>query len=480
MGQILNEELFRIREIMGVINENSTNDINNLVSEQASMFADLLQGAAGLSKIDGAGISVVDDAVQTATQSLSRVANPKVPKTYNSLEELVDGIVRKEIPANVADDIAQTVIKRIIATPEGSKLIAKTWFADNAPTAMKKAVSKNLDDLPPRLINKIYKDYELLKGTINTGDSSLDDSVKNSLDDVYGTRISSAKSNADEAIRMADELDAKYNEIRSDVRNKINSDPDLSRRKIKDWFGYYEDEVKKLIETKTERDAREYLQKMLEKPSIWARIKSLFSGEGWYKALEYFRKKGVSLSVATGTVIIVGIIVYYVATGASETMDYFQKDTYTIVKKQFPILTDAPREIIDKFISAAPNLDIENLILKKEGYNIDYKEEKDTPLGDMKTFTVVTPSKTYQYRMDENGTITDESPKPEDKTPTDGQDTQLTDLQLFEKYIKQLWGDESKDTDTYRYDETEQRYIADDGDKVFKFKKQGNSFTQTN
>lgn len=414
MGQILNEELFRIREIMGVINENYTNDINNLVSEQASMFADLLQGAAGLSRIDGAGISVVDDAVQTATQSLSRVANPKVPKTYDTLEELVDGIIRKEIPENVADDIAQTVIKRIIATPEGSKLIAKTWFVDNAPTAMKKAVSKNLDNLPPRLINKIYKDYEILKGTINTGDSSLDDSVKNSLDDVYGTRISSAKSNADEAIRMADELDDKYNEIRAYVRNKINSDPDLSRRKIKDWFGTYEDEVKKLIETKTEKDARDYLFNQLSKPSIWARIKNMFSGEGWYKTLEYVRKKGVTLGISTATLIIVGVMVYYVVSGMGETIDTVQGDTYTKIKIQYPTLKDAPTEIIDKFISAAPKDDIDYLILKKEGYSLDYKVDKGTPLGDMRTFTVVTPSKTYQYRMDENDVITDESPKKDD------------------------------------------------------------------
>ena len=421
MRQILNEELLRIQEIMGTLNENSSYYINNLISEQGGAFADLLQGAAGLSRIDGAGISAVDDAVQTATQSLARVANPKVPKTYNTLEELVDGIIKKEIPENVADDIAQTVIKRIITTPEGSKLIAKTWFADNAPTAMKKAVSKNLDDLPPRLINKIYKDYELLKGTINTGDSSLDDSVKNSLDDVYGTRISSAKSNADEAIRMADELDAKYNEIRADVRNKINSDPDLSKRKIKDWFGTYEDEVKKLIETKSERDAREYLFKQLSKPSVWARIKNIFSAEGWYKILEYVRKKGVTLSVSLGVITIVGIIVYYVTTGVGETIDTVQGDTYTKIKIQYPTLKDAPTEIIDKFISAAPKDDIDNLILKKEGYSLDYKEEK-TPLGDMRIFTVVTPSKTYQYRMDENDVITDESPKPADGTKSDTPD----------------------------------------------------------
>jgi hypothetical protein len=418
MGQILNEELLRIREIMGTLNENSSYGINNLISEQGGAFADLIQGAAGLSRIDAAGISVVDDAVQTATQSLSKTSS-SVPKAYNTLEDFADAIVKKEIPENVANDIAQTVIKRIITTPEGSKLIAKTWFADNAPTGMKKAVSKNLDDLPPRLINKIYNDYEKLKGTINTGDASLDDSVKNSLDDAYGNRISASKSKADESIRKANELDSKYEEIRTDVKNKIKNDPDLSTKKIKDWYGTYEDKVKELIETKGEKAAREYLFNQLSKQSIWSRITNKFSGEGWYKTLEYIRKKGVTLSVSLGVITLVGIIIYYAATGLPEKFDYYGGEAYAKVKKQFPVLRNAPQEIIDKFISVVPQTDFESLLLKKEGYSLDYKEENDTPIGDIKTFTVVTPSKTYQYRMDENGNITDESPKKKDEEKID-------------------------------------------------------------
>jgi hypothetical protein len=54
----------------------------------------------------------------------------------------------------------------------------------------------------------------------------------------------------------------------------------------------------------------------------------------------------------------------------------------------------------------------------------------------------------------------------------------INELETFKTFVKELWGDDSKETDTYSVDGD--TYIADDGIKLYKFKKEGNSFKQTN
>jgi hypothetical protein len=57
--------------------------------------------------------------------------------------------------------------------------------------------------------------------------------------------------------------------------------------------------------------------------------------------------------------------------------------------------------------------------------------------------------------------------------PTPQQD----EMKEFESYVKQLWGADSKTTDTYY--KRGNTFIADDGESEFEFVRDGNSFRQT-
>lgn len=64
-------------------------------------------------------------------------------------------------------------------------------------------------------------------------------------------------------------------------------------------------------------------------------------------------------------------------------------------------------------------------------------------------------------------------PAPPPPPPAPQQD----EMKEFESYVKQLWGPDSKDTDTYF--KRGNTFIADDGDKEYEFVRDGNSFRQT-
>lgn len=414
MKQVLNEELFRIQEIMGIkktsIIENFQFKQNNLISEGAG--DELLQAIAYAGKsFDDNTMSVIDNVVRRETGNFSY--RKTIPKTYNTLEELSAAIVKKEIPEAVIETVSKTIMKQIIATPEGAELIAKTWFKDNVGTQLQQNIAKieNGANLPPKYIIKTADDFDLLLKEIKTGDDVLDDELKQALNDVYGTPLKKAKTAAEDAITKAKALDDSYDAIRDGVRKKIKGDPLLSREKFADWFGHFEDETKKLIETKGPVAAREYLFTQLSKPSIWGKIKGAFQGEKWYKILEYVRKKGVTMAASTGTIILIGIAVYYgiqILNSAPEAYDELRGKDYTKIKNVYPATENASEAILNEFLNVAKPDDLEKLYLKADGYGVSYKTYENDALGPIEELTVETPTNTYNYKLfkDDNNKIT--------------------------------------------------------------------------
>jgi hypothetical protein len=453
MKQVLNEELFRIQEIMGIKKTDIIEDFqfeqNDLISEQVG---DLVQAIADVGKsFDDNAMSVIDDVVSRETRNLSY--RNTIPKTYNTLEELSAAIVKKEIPEAVVETVSKTIMKQIIGTPEGAELIAKTWFKDNVGTNVKNVITKieSGANLPPKLVFKTADDFDLLVKEIKTGDDVLDNELKAALDDVYGKPLKNARTEAEDAIAKAKAIDDQYDNIRSSVRNKIKGDPLLSKKKFADWFGYFEDETKRKIKSEGEYKARQYLFEQLQKPSIWGRIKSAFQGEKWYKVLEYVRKKGVTMGVSVGSLIIIGVVVYYAVEGLSkipETVDELREKPYTKIKKVYPSTENASEAILNAYLNVAKPDDLEKLFLKADGYGVSYKTYENEALGPIEELTVETPTNTYNYKLfkDDNNKITPTI------TPKGGGDQKETNNQTKETIKTWLTADANGEHNTGKWD----------------------------
>jgi hypothetical protein len=489
MRQILNEELFRIQEIMGIkktsINEDFQSEQNNLISEQGGEIAALLKGASTAGKFEKTGMSVIDDIVRNETESLSKTSK-YVTKTYDSLDELTQAIARKEIAENVAEDIATTIMKKIIVTPDGSKIVAKAWFEDNMASGIRK-VAKKIDsgaNLPPSLTIKTYKDYELIINKISTGDVDVDTALKAGLEDTYGIPLRKAKTEGEKAIAVAKQLDKDYDTLRSDVISKIKKDPDLSTKKIANWFKFYDDKAKNKLKELGDYDARKFLLENLQKPSFMSKVSGKFGTDsGIAKFLNKLLSiKGLIWTVSTGLIVIAILLFYYGISGASETFDELGKDTYTKIKKVYPVTENASKELLNYFISSAPT-EVDNLLTAKPGYSLKYQSIEDSPIGPIEELKIETPSNTYEYTLKKDTGLIDEKITPKGGAPVvpgggGNGNPAINELETFKTFVKALWGAESKETDTYSVEGDV--YIANDGQKRYKFKKEGDTFKQIN
>jgi hypothetical protein len=405
MKQVLNEELVRIREIMGfdsfTIYENTKSKQEELISEQANVFADLIQGAAGLGKQEFKGLSVIDDAVRDATENLSKTSK-YVKKTYNTLEDFADAIARKEIAKEVAEDIAETIMKNILSTPEGVELVSKTWFSDNVAKSLQKTFNKidSGEVLPPNLAIKANQDFQSTLKTINTGDSNVDNALRTELEIKYGQQFAESAAEGERVIKAAKELEQEYQSIREEAKNFINKQEGIRVKRTADFFGTYEKRAKELINTKGEYQARKFLIDNLQKPTIVSRIKNLFKGSSIGKFFDkLFSKKGVIWVLSGSAITFILGVVYYLLSIAGEAKDTLQGDTYTKLMKIYPIIENADKKLLNTFISDASSEDINNLLLKKEGYSLKYRDESNDVLGDVQILNIVTPSITYDYTL---------------------------------------------------------------------------------
>ena len=451
MKQVLNEELFRIQEIMGIektnIIENFQFEQNDLISEQAG---DLVQAISYVGKsFDDNAMSVIDDVVRRETGNLSY--RKTIPKTYNTLEELSAAIVKKEIPEAVVETVSKTIMKQIIGTPEGAELIGKTWYKQNVSESIQKNITKieNKVGLPPKLVIKTADDYELLLAKISTGDTTLDTELKNALDNIYGQRLKQAKTAAQDDIAMGKAVDKTYDNIRDSVKTTIKNDPALALRRRKDWFGTYESMAKEKIKTDGEVQARMWLLEKLKKPSFWAGLKSKFQNASWIKTLEYVRRTAVMWTLSAVTVTGIITLYFYISDNAEEFKDEYVGDkSYTKIKKIYPSTENASKEILNAYLNAAKPDDLDKLFLKVDGYGVSYKTYENEALGPIEELTVETPTNTYNYKLfkDDNNRITPTI------TPKDGGDQKETNNQTKETIKTWLTADANGEHNTGKWD----------------------------
>jgi hypothetical protein len=402
MKQVLNEELFRIQEIMGIkktiINEDFQSEQNNLISEQGGEIAALLKGASTAGKFEKTGISAIDNVVRTQTDMLSRVKGSKIPSGgYNTLEEFTQAIARKEIPSDIAEQISETLMKKIIVTPEGSKIVGKVWFeSGNVAKQIRQTFKKiaNGDSLPPDLVIKMHDDFQLTVSKINTGDPNIDNALKNSLETNYGVPLKKAKDNAENTIKKAQEFETNYSTMKSEVIEAIESDPDLSVKKVRDKLGLYDKKAKELYK-QGDYQARQYLLKKLQKPTFMSILKNLFTRDSIvFKFLnDLLSYKGLIWALSASGLYFIYQLVFI----GDEKLQLATSGNLGKLKENLPTLKPASDKILNSFTSVAPQSDIDNLIMKKEGYSVKFNEQKDTPIGDIQELTVTTPTKIYEY-----------------------------------------------------------------------------------
>lgn len=441
MKQVLNEELFRIQEIMGIkktsINENSQLEENSLISEQGGEIAALLKGASAAGKFEKTGLSAIDNIVRAETESLSKTSK-YVTKTYDSLDELAQAIAKKEIASEVAEDIATTIMKKIIKDPDGAKIVGKAWFEDNMASGIKKTLSKinSGANLPPSLPIKTYKDYELIVSKIATGDADVDAALKQSLEDAYGKPLRQAKTDAENAIQEAKKLNDDYDNLRDEVIKKIKKDPDLSTKKVADWFKLYDDKAKKLLKEKGDYDARKFLLEQLQKPSVKSRISKLFSGTAIPNFLgKLFSGRGIIWTVSGSVIIIALVALYYTLDKGGEVIDTATGESYTKIKKVFPITKDASEKLLNSFVSDVSPDELNNLYLKNEGYALSYETSENEALGDIEVLKIETPSKTYVYTFVKDTEAVDKKVTPKENSDSANSSSKSGSAETFETWL---------------------------------------------
>lgn len=439
MKQVLNEELFRIQEIMGIkktsINENLQLEENSLISEQGGEIAALLKGASAAGKFEKTGLSAIDNIVRAETESLSKTSK-YVTKTYDSLDELAQAIAKKEIASEVAEDIATTIMKKIIKDPDGAKIVGKAWFEDNMASGIKKTLSKinSGANLPPSLPIKTYKDYELIVSKIATGDADVDAALKQSLEDAYGKPLRQAKTDAENAIQEAKKLNDDYDTLRGEVINKIKKDPDLSTKKVADWFKLYDDKAKNLLKEKGDYDARKFLLEQLQKNKL--KFSNIWSGSAVSKFLgKLFSGRGIIWTVSGSVIVLALVVLYYTLDKGGEVIDTATGESYTKIKKVFPITKDASEKLLNSFVSDVSPDELNNLYLKNEGYTLSYETSENEALGDIEVLKIETPSKTYVYTFVKDTEAVDKKVTPKENSDSANSSSNSGSAETFETWL---------------------------------------------
>jgi hypothetical protein len=409
MKQILNEELFRIQEIMGVkkisINEDFQSEQNNLLFEQPGPFAKLIQRASKAGMGDATVLNNIDNIVKTQTDNFAKRSSRIQKGGYETLEDLSQAIGKGKIPADTVENLSKILIKQIINNPDGAKLLAKSWFEENGVTFLKQGLEKikKGTDLSPKLATKLSDDFNLLLDKIKTGDPDIDLALKTSLDDVYGKTFRQAKASADEAVKAAEEFNAAYNKIMTEVKSKIKDDPDLAKNI--DWGSKFEDEAREMLKTQSAIDVEDFLFKNLSRKTFVNWLQTKFKGVSWYKLIEYFRKKGFSLTLAVGgSVTLIFIILYFKKVAENNPkLKSAANSPAENFKDALPIAKEASEPLINASLSNIPQTELDNLYLKTNGYSIKYEENiGNAQTGKIEKMTVETPTKTYIYTLNDD------------------------------------------------------------------------------
>jgi hypothetical protein len=477
--QIL-QEINRSREIMGLklITESIGDEIADMVNA-------LVKNAD----------SITDDSVEAIAQQIKKVAEADALAKKIDLDKYLDDML---ITGKVSDDIA-TLINKAILTNKSYTDVVRNLVKDTDPVLknIKNTIldndamdlikmSDSLDELN-QLENDLLNDFKNYQDPFgNKLSDEMVDLYKKDIDDAASSRRSELEAPGKIASEAAASSEKQIAKEAQDIIDKVKKE--LSNEGKKLSRNLTVDEVLAKMKTMNEKQLIEFY-KTLQTNTLWTNFNKWLSKHvnTRLKNLLIFLKTA-QINEAGKLVIRPGVVGLYASVlGAA----YILFDMYRTSESEW-------RELYDNLLSYCPDgkLNATNTSIAED------IKESSALRPDWVMSVVYDSKKTSVFYEDGQWYLGIKSGLPgEEYVPLNCNDSKLanttfeeigvpktpetpetpsgnTDMDKFKAYVKSIWKDEAKDSDVYSTEGDV--FMVNDGAKLYKFKKEGETFKQIN